>query len=1210
MNTNDRYGLTLLHSPAAFVPAGCGHDVAAAIERQPGCPECELPPRLGLSVSAAGGSEKLTMTPCDSFESDGRRFEIYSGHIPAALIKEGKLHYTVEGGGCRGEYQLDVVTLPQMPPFIITEIYNRPKDKNVAAFIELYAPGKADVDLYDWELLIELQNSPVRRLPVSPRPGEYILHGGEVAVWWPLYKRHFGVGIEKHDYITPADLCNELNSTFRPPVPAPDPNEIRILPIDFREKLSEDGAMVFRRGIPELPTDYAPCTLRLVPRGADADAAVYSLTYNNIWGDWDCPVRRSSMWTVDMRRPWEAVNIFHAADATPGALSEGQGVLDATASLPVILPVSPDVIYLGDQKHELTFAVVPTEACRPVSAAWAVLSLPDGTEKRLLAHEERDGLYHADIPAELVERLTALKYSLHATDGAREVKLAGEICAAVYDNAGPRVLSMLPTPKYAYDVNAGTVVSAEYYDISGMKLSECRLFIDDKELTGKAVWSADRMSFAPEKPLEVREHKLQLELCDTLGNHTVKRVSFSVSDMSELKAYRGEVHCHTGASDGAGTPDDAYIYARDVGGVDYFAVTEHSHYLSDDAGVLKKIADRYNDPGRFAALWGYEMTWNMKGGYWGHMNVIGGDKIERHIFDTPMPEFFRRIEDDPHAVAMFNHPGLAWGNFDEYAYRTEAADQKVCLAEIRSAGYDLEYAAMLTEGWHASPVANEDNHAPNWTTSQPQIGFVLAPSLTRENIMDAFRARRTYTASEPTLKIKYRVNGKWLGSHLDDPERLCFDIEVSTENERGIGKIEIVAEDNIVVASRDVGVLKHFAWKPVLPPDFDYYYLRITAPKQYSATAPVWIDGRKSLTLGAIEYGASYDPDKGASARMRITNGNDTGAENVRVDFYLGAVSGFDLRNAEPYATVHCGKLAAGSTVKVSRSFPELSGARRLSAVVTADIAGRKHVTSTVCTFISPVTITEVLPCSLPLEREDLKVGDPFPYVTLYNSSPRELDIGGAVLRHWSKIGKPPFEERCWTFPADTVMPPRSGLVVWVRYENSQLTVDDFNERYGTSLTEGKDIIICDKQITSLSPDALRLDLVLGGEVLSRVHWNYAAACDKEVHPGRSRRYAKRPGLRATSMPLGLFDPTPGSFTDEQTHAEFSALPTRKEVRQRKKDEKTDAKQRSRRERLKLTDREGAALAALSAAAAGGIAAIVGVFGAKKNKLGARRDKK
>ena len=290
--------------------------------------------------------------------------------------------------------------------------------------------------------------------------------------------------------------------------------------------------------------------------------------------------------------------------------------------------------------------------------------------------------------------------------------------------------------------------------------------------------------------------------------------------------------------------------------------------------------------------------------------------------------------------------------------------------------------------------------------------------------------------------------------------------------------------------------------------------------------------------------------------------------------------------------------------MRVSRSFPELAVLHRLSAVVSAEIDG-KHVVATATTLISPVTIAEILPYSMPLERDGVKTDDPFPYVVLYNSSSRAQDLSGATLRLWSQTGKAPSEDRTWKFPAGTVIKPRSVMMVWVRYENPGenpgLTVADLNERYGTSFAEGEDLVICSKHILSRSVYGRRLELVTD-EVISRAHWNYAAAFDGDAHRGRARRYAKRPGLCPTAAPLGLFDPAPGTLDDEQKRDEFSTAPTKNENRQRRRDEKTDAKRAARRERLSVTDGEAAAMAAASAAAVGGIAALVGIIGGKKKK--------
>ena len=133
---------------------------------------------------------------------------------------------------------------------------------------------------------------------------------------------------------------------------------------------------------------------------------------------------------------------------------------------------------------------------------------------------------------------------------------------------------------------------------------------------------------------------------------------------------------------------------------------------------------------------------------------------------------------------------------------------------------------------------------------------------------------------------------------------------------------------------------------------------------------------------------------------------------------------------------------------------------------------------------------------------------------------------------------------------------------------------------------------------------------MLDGEVVSRVHWNYGATFDGEAHHGRARRYVKLAGLSVASSPLGLYDPTPGLFTDEQTRNEFSAVPTRKETRQKKKDDKTDAKRNARKERLRLTDGEAAAIAAASAAVSGGVAALLGVLGIRKKRSSSEKRKK
>jgi hypothetical protein len=77
----------------------------------------------------------------------------------------------------------------------------------------------------------------------------------------------------------------------------------------------------------------------------------------------------------------------------------------------------------------------------------------------------------------------------------------------------------------------------------------------------------------------------------------------------------GDFHGHTSLSDGTGTVEDYFLYARDVSALDVVAITDHDHW-----GILqldehpefweetKAETRRFHKPGRFVTLLGYEWT--------------------------------------------------------------------------------------------------------------------------------------------------------------------------------------------------------------------------------------------------------------------------------------------------------------------------------------------------------------------------------------------------------------------------------------------------------------------------------------------------------------------------------------------------------------------------------------------------------------------------
>ena len=293
------------------------------------------------------------------------------------------------------------------------------------------------------------------------------------------------------------------------------------------------------------------------------------------------------------------------------------------------------------------------------------------------------------------------------------------------------------------------------------------------------------------------------------------------------------------------------------------------------------------------------------------------------------------------------------------------------------------------------------------------------------------------------MKISFKVNGEWFGSRLDAPGKLLFEISVRTENENGIGLISIVGEDNIIIASRDAGARRELTWSFECLPEFDYYYLKITAPKQYTVTAPVWIEYRKA-ELTSLTVKPSGD-DFSAKRFATLKNKGSKNCRDIRVDYHLAPSGSFELDRRVPYRTVAAGRLSAEKTLSVSLNLPNVPGLRRLCVIIRG-ICGGKRFMTVGSVLLTPVVISRVLPMS----DNESGISDAFPYIELKNITARDYPLTAAALRLWIQTGKAPLEER--TMKLDEITIPAIERCDLDQTCGSGLTEDDFNAHYGTDL--------------------------------------------------------------------------------------------------------------------------------------------------------------
>lgn len=691
---------------------------------------------------------------------------------------------------------------------------------------------------------------------------------------------------------------------------------------------------------------------------------------------------------------------------------------------------------------------------------------------------------------------------------------------------GPEVLSQHPE-KYYYYEDIYTPSLAYAFDKSKVDTAKSRLLIGGVDVTDKAVWNSDSVTLT-DHTVEAGDHTVLLSLANANGDVKVFETTFSCGDGSVMHLYSGEVHAHTADSDGKRTVKEAYAYARDVAKLDFFAVTDHSDSFSNSIYQRMHLtnADNYNEPGRFAALYGYEQTYNISTGFYGHLNTINRSSLTSR--SLPLRQFYALMAKDEDAVVMFNHPGYTWGNFMEYDLYSPEVDAVLNLSEIKStSAANYEYALSLTKGWHVSPVYNEDNHSADWGNAKEHCGYVLAPALTRQNIIDAFNKNRTYTTSDKSLKIYYQINDEWMGSRLDNPDNLHFKVQLSTEKAQGLGTVSIIAEDGITIASKQVGTKKEYKWELDLAPHFDYYYIKVESGSDWCYTAPIWIENREQLTVDELSQELVINNADSNDHRVlaKITNHTNEVMTGVTVDFYLSATAGFNRTKIKPAQTVTVGDVAPGATVTAYADLKYSPSMPRAYAIAQATQNGKDY-GAVRYMEISTLYFTEILPFT------STGGNDAFEFIELYNNSDAVLDLARYSMRYYNKAGAKAADLTANTWKLSGKIQPHSTMVIWMVSSTNKLTVADFNKNYGTNLVEGKDIVmLTGANIPHDKP--VQLELLYGSPIVARAWYNWAGTVD--ALPNRAFIYQYPTNYTMTArVAQARIDPTPGALAEGQ----------------------------------------------------------------------------
>jgi hypothetical protein len=278
-----------------------------------------------------------------------------------------------------------------------------------------------------------------------------------------------------------------------------------------------------------------------------------------------------------------------------------------------------------------------------------------------------------------------------------------------------------------------------------------------------------------------------------------------------------DLHGHSQLSDGTGTPEDYFRYARDVAALDVVALTDHDHwgirFLDERPDLWEQIrstAQRFHQPGRFVTLLGYEWT------SWvhGHRHVLYF-RDEGEVFSTMDPDtatpagLWAALAGRP--ALTFAHHSAGGPIGTDWAYRPDPEIEPVTeVISVHGSSEAMDspdriydpvegnfVRDVLDAGLRFGFIGSGDSHDGHPGLSQLASGrgglaAIFSEDATREGVLAALRARRCYATNGPRIWLRFALDGRPMGSMLSVTSSPTQEIDVVAIATAPIERIDLV----------------------------------------------------------------------------------------------------------------------------------------------------------------------------------------------------------------------------------------------------------------------------------------------------------------------------------------------------------------------------------------------------------------------------------
>ncbi len=403
-------------------------------------------------------------------------------------------------------------------------------------------------------------------------------------------------------------------------------------------------------------------------------------------------------------------------------------------------------------------------------------------------------------------------------------------------------------------------------------------------------------------------------------------ITLTTDESGEYQVYYGSLNNHSTLSDGEASPSEAYRYARDESGLDFFGLADHNTMIDETEWLDNHMrALKLYKPGSFTTLNGFEWTTSTNG----NATIVGSnmlcDIVEEcktfsdliHWLDTP----------ENRGVAFLNSPGEhGENNFDQF---TGKRSDKVVGIELFNKDDNFDrwyysegfvvgdglgyYDEALMKDWKLGAAGSDDNHKKNFGNREPYRLAVISENNSRTAIMDALRNRRFYATEDKDLDVRFSIAGSPMGSTVE-PGNYMANIKITDGSDDVIQSYEVYK--NGISIHKDVLNSKRHAhiFLGIFAEPGDYFYVKVTLEKEgaekrgaEAITSPIFIAGgttviSKKITSSSDDAEESqYGDISLTSSDLELIQDNETyrGSQKVALRFTdLGVPKGANIVSA------------------------------------------------------------------------------------------------------------------------------------------------------------------------------------------------------------------------------------------------------------------------------------------------------------------------